>query len=95
MGERINARGLFEAARLMQTAADLGGDVRQDLERKAVQTFWRSVGFSEAADTNAGGLLAPGPGVRLVPVANRLERPARLAARALPHVWGERAFGCE
>lgn len=56
MGERIDVEGLREGYRLMQTAVGLGGDVRRDIERKAVQTFWRSVGISEGSVTDAGAL---------------------------------------
>ena len=50
-GRKIDTRGLFEAARLMQTAADLGGDIRRAMECKSVATFWASTGISEAAQT--------------------------------------------
>lgn len=43
---QIDTTGLNEAARLMQTADSIGGEVRRQIERKAALTFWKSVGMS-------------------------------------------------
>lgn len=43
---QIDTTGLNEAARLMQTADSIGGEVRRQIERKAAHTFWKSCGMS-------------------------------------------------
>lgn len=48
-GRQIDRRELDEAVRLMNLAADLGGDIRRSVERKSANTFWQAINATRQA----------------------------------------------
>lgn len=71
----VQERELNEAVRLMEMAGGLGGELRRGIERKAVDTFWRSVRISAHDDqgrvSGVVGLALPDLGGSFGRQANR------------------------